>query len=108
MNINLADQTVRHPKGIAENVIVRVPDSYFITNFVVIDCEKSINVPLILGRPFLATSGALIDAKAERLTFRDNGKVIIFEISPPDPKLHPSAKKSMLLVDAAVLAVSNN
>ncbi|CAN1165393.1 hypothetical protein LINPERHAP2_LOCUS26133 [Linum perenne] len=68
------------------------------TDFVVIDCMESVNIPLILGRPFLATSGALIDAKAGRLTFRDKEKVIIFEIPPPDPNVHSSAKKSMSLV----------
>ena len=48
-----------------------------------LDMEEDPDVPLILGRPFLATSGALIDVQSGDLTFRVNGEEMKFNIYCP-------------------------
>src|SRR5262249_51113307 len=63
MSIHLADRTIRHPRGIIENILVRVDKFLFPVDFVVLDMDESFKTPLILGRPFLATARALIDVK---------------------------------------------
>ncbi|GKG03796.1 reverse transcriptase domain-containing protein, partial [Tanacetum coccineum] len=56
------DRSITHPKGLAEDVYVKVGKFYhFPTDFVVVDFEADPRVPLILGRSFLRTSRALID-----------------------------------------------
>ncbi|GKE54058.1 ribonuclease H-like domain-containing protein, partial [Tanacetum coccineum] len=50
--------TVKHPKGIAENVLVRIGKFVFHVDFIILDIPEDVNVPLILGRPFLSTAYA--------------------------------------------------
>ena len=45
----LADSTIRYPKGIAEHIFVRVRDSFILADFVVMDIEGDLGVDLILG-----------------------------------------------------------
>ncbi|XP_039119937.1 uncharacterized protein LOC120256292 [Dioscorea cayenensis subsp. rotundata] len=61
MTLQLADRSVRPPKGIIEDVLVKVDKYIFPPDFVVLDVDEDVEVLLILGRPFLRTSKALID-----------------------------------------------
>nr|GFA57749.1 reverse transcriptase domain-containing protein [Tanacetum cinerariifolium] len=61
MVLELADQTISKPTGVAENVFVKVGKFYFPADFVVLDFVADPRVPLILGRPFLSTAHTLID-----------------------------------------------
>ena len=53
------------PKGIIEDVLIKVGKLIFPVDFLVLDMEKDEKVPQILGRPFLATNRALIDVEVE-------------------------------------------
>nr|GEW16098.1 reverse transcriptase domain-containing protein [Tanacetum cinerariifolium] len=61
MVLELADRTISKPTGVAENVFVKVSKFYFPADFVVLDFIADPRVLLILGRPFLSTTHALID-----------------------------------------------
>ncbi|GJT86586.1 reverse transcriptase domain-containing protein [Tanacetum coccineum] len=61
MTLELVDRSVPHPKGVAEDVFVKVGKFYIPVNFVVVDYDVDPRVPLILERPFLRTVRALID-----------------------------------------------
>ena len=65
MALQMADRTFSHPEGILEDVLIKVEKIIFSVDFVVIDTEEDKQVPLLLGRPFLATGAALIDVKKE-------------------------------------------
>ncbi|GKB29360.1 uncharacterized protein Tco_0868761, partial [Tanacetum coccineum] len=58
MCIELANKTTKFPKGIAENVVVKIDKFIFPVDFVILDMEEDHRIPIILGRPFLATSHA--------------------------------------------------
>ena len=58
------------PKGIIEDVLIKVGKFIFPMDFVVLDMEEDEKVPLILERPFLATSRALIDVESGELTLK--------------------------------------
>ncbi|GJV51706.1 reverse transcriptase domain-containing protein [Tanacetum coccineum] len=60
MILELADQSTVHPKGVAEVDFVKVGKFYFPADFIVVDYDVDPRVPLILGRPFLRTTRALI------------------------------------------------
>ncbi|CAA0827148.1 Unknown protein, partial [Striga hermonthica] len=67
--------------GIVEDVLVKVEGFIFPADFMVLDMEENKEVPLILGRPFLATGGALIDVKnGAELTLRVDEESITFSI----------------------------
>ncbi|GKB70462.1 reverse transcriptase domain-containing protein [Tanacetum coccineum] len=80
MTLELADRSVAHPKGVAEDVFVKVGKFYFPADFVVVDYDVDPRVPLILGRPFLRMTRALIDVHGEELTLRVNDEAITFKV----------------------------
>ena len=77
ITLSLADRSVKIPKGIVEDVLVKIDKFYYPVDFVVLDTELSSNepnqVPIILGRPFLATANAIINCRngIMQLTFGD-------------------------------------
>ena len=64
ITLQMADKTLSHPEGILEDVLIKVGKFVFLVDFVVINMEEEKQVPLLLGRPFLATGVALIDVKS--------------------------------------------
>ena len=64
----MADRTLAQPEGILEDVLIKVGKFIFPVDFVVIDIEEDKQIPLLLGRPFLATRATLIDVKKGELT----------------------------------------
>nr|GEU94303.1 hypothetical protein [Tanacetum cinerariifolium] len=72
MTFELADRSITHPKGVVEDVFVKVRKFHFPTDFVVVDFEADPRVPLILGRSFLRTGHALIDVYGEEITLRQS------------------------------------
>nr|CAN69880.1 hypothetical protein VITISV_017361 [Vitis vinifera] len=67
ITLSLADRSVKIPRGIIEDVLVQVDNFYYPVDFVVLDTDlivKEANyVPIILGRPFLSTSNAIINCR---------------------------------------------
>ncbi|XP_039118071.1 uncharacterized protein LOC120253963 [Dioscorea cayenensis subsp. rotundata] len=63
MTIKLEDWSIKKPRGVSEDVLVRVDKLIIPVDFVIIDVDDDVKVPLILGRPFLNTIGALIDPR---------------------------------------------
>ncbi|GJU89594.1 reverse transcriptase domain-containing protein [Tanacetum coccineum] len=78
MTLELANRSVTHPMGIAEDVVVRVDGFTFLADFVVVNFEPDPRVPIILGRPFLRTAKALIDLYEENLTLRVGKEELFF------------------------------
>nr|GEY27290.1 reverse transcriptase domain-containing protein [Tanacetum cinerariifolium] len=71
MTLELADRSITDPKGVAEDVFVKVEKFYFLIDFVVVDFEADPRVPLILVRSFLRTGRALIDVYGDEITLRE-------------------------------------
>ena len=61
VTLQLADRSLKHPRGVIEDVLVKVYKFIFPTDFIVLDMEKDKEIPIILGRPFLVTGKAMID-----------------------------------------------
>nr|GEX08904.1 reverse transcriptase domain-containing protein [Tanacetum cinerariifolium] len=78
---NLVDRSITHPKGVTEDVFVKVGKFYFPTDFVVVDFEADPRVPLILGISFLRTGHALIDVYGEETTLRVNDEAVTFYLN---------------------------
>ncbi|GJV47453.1 hypothetical protein Tco_1437665 [Tanacetum coccineum] len=78
LTVKLADRTVKYPKGIAKNVLVRIGKFTFPIYFIILDMPEDIKVPLILGRPFLSTARAKIDVYKRKITLRVGEEKIVF------------------------------
>ncbi|GJV34800.1 putative reverse transcriptase domain-containing protein [Tanacetum coccineum] len=83
LTVELADRTVKYPKGIAENVLVGIGKFTFPVDFIILDMPEDIRVPLILGRPFLSTARAKIDVYKRKITLRVGEEKIIFKSVKP-------------------------
>ncbi|KAK1421773.1 hypothetical protein QVD17_24388 [Tagetes erecta] len=81
MSISLADRSVKYPRGIVENLLVKVDKFVFLVDFVILDMEVDDKVPLILGRPFLRTAKALIDVYDGKITLRVGDETVTFDVS---------------------------
>ncbi|XP_073017855.1 uncharacterized protein [Primulina eburnea] len=80
ITLKLADRSLTYPRGIVEDVLVKVDKFIFPADFVILDMEEDQDAPLIFGRPFLATGKALIDVHKGELTLRVGGEAVIFNI----------------------------
>ncbi|KAK1669957.1 hypothetical protein QYE76_058116 [Lolium multiflorum] len=65
LDVNLADHSTKKPLGKVDNVRITVNNNLVPVDFVVLDIECNASCPIILGRPFLRTVGAIIDMKEE-------------------------------------------
>ncbi|GJW36483.1 reverse transcriptase domain-containing protein [Tanacetum coccineum] len=74
-------ESITRPKGVAEDVFVKVGKFHFPTDFVVVDFDADPRVPLILERSFLRTGRALIDVYEEEITLWVNDEAITFNLN---------------------------
>ena len=63
MTLQMENRSMTKTEGILEDVLIKVGKFIFPMDFVVIDIEEDKQVPLLLGKTFLATGAALIDVK---------------------------------------------
>ncbi|GJV16766.1 reverse transcriptase domain-containing protein [Tanacetum coccineum] len=92
MILELADRSTTSRSGIAKDVFVKVGKFHFPADFVVVDYVVDPRVPLILGRPFLRTTCALIDVYGEELTLRVDDEAITFKVGQTSRYSYNNAK----------------
>ncbi|XP_070017975.1 uncharacterized protein [Nicotiana sylvestris] len=102
----LADRTVKRPFGILDDVLIQVGKFVFPANFVILDCKVDEEIPIILGRPFLATGRALIDCETGELKMRLNDEEIVFNVQKSMRR--PSEFANCSLIDAVDVIVQSD
>ena len=80
ISLQLADRLVKYSLGILENMLVRVNKFIILVDFIILDMDEDIEVPIILGRPFLATTEAVIDVKNGRLSLKISEEEVEFDL----------------------------
>eukprot|EP00257_Ricinus_communis_P023468 XP_015583461.1 uncharacterized protein LOC107262405 [Ricinus communis] len=103
ISLQLADRSVKFPLGILKDVPLRVRKLFIPCDFVVMEMEEDAQVPIILGRPFLATVGATIDMKNGKITFEVGDEKV--EYSLTSSMGSPSKEETIYRVDALDEAV---
>ncbi|GJW93457.1 hypothetical protein Tco_0173129 [Tanacetum coccineum] len=83
LTIELANQTIKQPRGIAENVLVRIGKFIFPIDFIILDIPEDNDVPLILGRPFLSIAHSKIDVFKRKITLRVGEEKLVFKSVKP-------------------------
>ncbi|GJZ86087.1 ribonuclease H-like domain-containing protein [Tanacetum coccineum] len=83
LTVELADQTIKQPRGIAKNVLVRIGNFIFPIEFIFLDIPKDEDVPLILRRPFLSTVHSKIDVFKRKITLRVEEEKLVFKSIKP-------------------------
>ncbi|GJV91557.1 reverse transcriptase domain-containing protein [Tanacetum coccineum] len=99
ITLELAYRSITRPKGLAEDIFVKVRNFHFPTDFVVVDFEADPRVPLILGRSFLRTSRALIDVYEGELVLRDGDEQITFHVNGTSKHPQKHVNESIKMVN---------
>ena len=81
ITLQMDDRSMAQLEGILEDVLVKVGKFIFPVDFVIMQMEEDTQVPLLLGRPFLATGAALIDLLKGELTLRVGNEAVQFNIN---------------------------
>jgi hypothetical protein len=63
MCVQLVDSTVRYPKGVMENLLVKVKNTFILADFVVLDMEGDLGIPLILGVGYFSVTNKSASAR---------------------------------------------
>ncbi|KAK4721409.1 hypothetical protein R3W88_011642 [Solanum pinnatisectum] len=106
MRLLMVNRSIKHPVGIYD-ILVKVDRFIFLADFVILDCEIDVEIPIILGRPFLATGRALVDVERGELKFRVNKDEVTFNVCKS--MKHPSdihVVSTVDVFDEAVASVS--
>ncbi|XP_016500999.1 uncharacterized protein LOC107819407 [Nicotiana tabacum] len=61
--LQLADRSYVYPEGVIEDVLLQIGKFIFPANFIILDYEADELVPIILGRPLLATGDEIIKVR---------------------------------------------
>ena len=104
ITLQLADRSLTHPRGIIEDVLVKVDKFIFLADFIVLDMEEDKKVPIRLGRPFLATGRALIDVQKGELRLRMQDEEVTFNMF--NAIKHPIESENCFRVDIVEAIVS--
>ena len=80
MTLQLADRSIKHPHGIVEDLLMKVDEFYFPVDFVIMDIEEDVEVPLILGHPFMKTAKSMIDMDEGKLKVRVHDEEVNFGV----------------------------
>ena len=109
ITLSLVDRSVKIPKGIVEDVLVKVDKFYYLVDFVVLDIEPvadgTNHVPIILGRPFLATSNAIINCRngVMQITFGNMTlELNIFHLSSKHKSMEEQEPDEVCLISPSV------
>ncbi|KAJ9552634.1 LOW QUALITY PROTEIN: hypothetical protein OSB04_016679 [Centaurea solstitialis] len=80
ISFQLADRSIKYPVGVLEDLPLQVGNFIIPCDFVVLEMIEDINTPIILGRPFLANAGTIIDVKNGKLSLNVGREKVEFEL----------------------------
>ena len=78
--LQMADRFYKYSRGMIQNVLVKVDKFLCPTDFFSLDMEEDYTVPIILGRPFLATRKTQINVQEGELKLRGQGDEVTFHV----------------------------
>ncbi|XP_021687743.2 uncharacterized protein LOC110670108 [Hevea brasiliensis] len=103
ISLQLANRSVKYPVGILENIPIKVGKFFILVDFVVLEMEEDVQIPIILGRPFLATAGAIIDVKNGQLSLKVGDEEVEFNLfSAMKQKLEPNECFKVDIIDKQI------
>ncbi|GJR76967.1 putative reverse transcriptase, RNA-dependent DNA polymerase, partial [Tanacetum coccineum] len=108
MTIEMADRSLQSPKWIKENVLVKISNFVFSIDFIILDIMEDENIPIILGRPMLATAHAKIDVYGKKISLGVGNDQIVFNINKKESPAFISPTYVINEVDKTQELVMNN
>ncbi|GJY27695.1 zinc knuckle CX2CX4HX4C containing protein [Tanacetum coccineum] len=79
MTIEIAYRTQSTPKGIAENLLIKIDKFFFLVDFVILNMVEDFRISIILGRPLMATTHAKVDIFRKPTSLEVRNQKVIFK-----------------------------
>ena len=98
MTLQLLDRSITRSYGVVKDVLVKVRQFTFPMDFVIMDIEEDLNIPLILGRPFMLTTKCFVDMGNGNLEMRVKDQKVTFNLF--EVIKHPSDSKTCLKMES--------
>ena len=76
----MANKSITYPLGILENVPTKVGKFVIPADFIVLEMEEDLEIPIVFGRPFFMTAGAIIDMKKGKITLEVDNDHMEFDV----------------------------
>ena len=105
ITLQMADRSMAQPEGVLEDVLVKVGKFIFTVDFVIMKMEEDTQVPLLPGRPCLATGATLIDVQKSELTLRVGNKAVHFNLNRSLEHPDVDAESCMAIENNSLLSV---
>ncbi|GKB11205.1 DNA-directed DNA polymerase [Tanacetum coccineum] len=99
ISLELADRLIQYPRGILENVLIKVDQFVLPIDFVILDMPEDSRVPIILGRPFLAIAQAMIYVFNKKIKLRVGDDEVIFDVDQSIKRLSSKDDECYGIVD---------
>ena len=106
ITLQLADRSLKHPWGVIEDVLVKLDRFIFPADFIVLDMEEDGKIPIILGKPFLATGMAMINVQKGELKLRVQDDEVRFNVF--NVVRHPTKSDACFMIKAVEAIVSSH
>ena len=108
ITLQMANRSMAHPEGVLEDVLAEVGKIIFLIDFVVMKMEEDTQVPLLLGRPFLATGAPLIDVKKGELTLRVGNEAVHFNLNKILTQFNADEENCMTIENFSPVSLEQN
>ena len=86
--------------GLVEDVLVKVEGLYIPADFIILDTGKEEDESIILGRPFLATAGAVIDVDRGELVLQLHEDYLVFKVQGSSPVTMEKKHEKLLSIQS--------
>ena len=97
ITLQMADRLMAQPEEVLEDVLVKVGKFIFPVDFFIMKMEEDTQVPLLLGRPFLATGTTLINVQKDELTLRVGNEAVHFNLNKSLPQFDVDEESCMAI-----------
>ncbi|GJZ70903.1 zinc knuckle CX2CX4HX4C containing protein [Tanacetum coccineum] len=99
MDIELADNSKCIPKGIVRNLLIKIDK--FPMDFIILHVLEDFRMPVILGRPLLATAHAKVDFLKKSISLEVGNEKVIFKMKSDLPDMR---NESVLMIKSNMIA----
>ncbi|XP_014515293.1 uncharacterized protein LOC106773117 [Vigna radiata var. radiata] len=80
MILQMVDKSTKNPYGVMEDVVAQIDKLKFLVDFVVMEIGEDVEIPLILGKPFMKTTKVVINVDEGMLTLKDQDEEVTFNV----------------------------
>ena len=98
VTLQLVDRSLKHPRGVIKDVLVKVDKFIFPAKFIVLDMEEDKEIPIILGKPFLATGRTMIDVQKGEMKLKVQDDEVKFSVF--NAVRHPAESYTCFMIEA--------